>query len=72
MGIPNGKYDIELIRRTKELIQSYNGKYNLTLLMNGILSLIVLPHQHNARVRKLNFMNKCKLTLKPNFLKVGY
>ncbi len=58
MGIPNGKYDIELIRRTKELIQSYNGKYNLTLLMNGILSLIVLPHQHNARVRKLNFMNK--------------
>ena len=58
MGIPNGKYDIELIRRTKELIKTYKGKYNLTLLMNGILSLIVLPHQHNARVRKLNFMNK--------------
>ena len=26
--------------------------------MNGILSLIVLPHQHNARIRKMNFMNK--------------
>lgn len=58
MGIPNGKYDIELISRTKKLIQSYKGKYKLTLLMNGILSLIVLPHQHNARVRKLKFMNK--------------
>lgn len=58
MGIPNGKYDIELIRRTKELIQSYNGKYNLTLLMNGILSLIVLPQQHNSRIRKLKFMNQ--------------
>lgn len=58
MGIPNGKYDIELIKRTKRLIQTYRGEYNLTLLMNGILSLIVLPHQHNARVRKLNFMNR--------------
>lgn len=58
MGIPVGNYDIELIRRTKELIQTYDGIFNLTLLMNGILSLIVLPQQHNYRVRKLNFMNK--------------
>ena len=58
MGIPKGKYDVELIRRTKELIQSYKGQYNLTLLMNGILSLIVLPQQHNARLRRLNFMNQ--------------
>ena len=58
MGIPNGKYDIELIRITKEPIRSYKSKCDLTLLMNGILSLIVLPHQHNARVRKLNFINK--------------
>ena len=58
MGIPEGKYDIELIKRTKKLIQNYNGKYNLTLLMNGILSLIVLPQQHNSRVRRLSFMNQ--------------
>lgn len=58
MGIPEGKYDVELIKRTKELIKSYKGKYKLTLLMNGILSLIVLPQQHNARIRKLNFMNR--------------
>ncbi|MCB9188113.1 MAG: hypothetical protein H6599_02405 [Flavobacteriales bacterium] len=58
MGIPVGNYDKELIRRTKELIQTYDGKFNLTLLMNGILSLIVLPQQHNYRERKLNFMNK--------------
>jgi len=58
MGIAKGKYDVELIKRTKELIKSYKGKYNLTLLMNGLLSLIVLPQEHNSRVRKLNFMNK--------------
>lgn len=58
MGIPEGKYDIELISRTKSLIQNYKGKYNLTLLMNGILSLIVLPQQHNSRIRRLPFMNQ--------------
>jgi len=58
MGIPKGKYDVELIKRTKELIKSYKGKYKLTLLMNGVLSLIVLPQQHNARIRKLNFLNQ--------------
>ncbi|CAL2101676.1 conserved protein of unknown function [Tenacibaculum sp. 190130A14a] len=57
MGIEKGKYDVELIRRTKELIQDYDGKYNLTLLMNGLLSLIVLPQEHNSRIRKLTFMN---------------
>ena len=57
MGIPQGKYDVELIKRTKELIKTYKGKYTLTLLMNGLLSLIVLPQQHNSRVRRLNFMN---------------
>ena len=58
MGIEPGKYDIELIKRTKILMQTYRGKYKLTLLMNGILSLIVLPQQHNARIRKLSFMNR--------------
>lgn len=58
MGIPEGKYDIELIKRTKNLIKDYKGKYNLTLLMNGILSLIVLPQQYNSRIRRLNFMNQ--------------
>jgi hypothetical protein len=58
MGIPRGKYDVELIKRTKDLIKTYKGKYTLTLLMNGLLSLIVLPQQHNSRVRRLNFMNK--------------
>ncbi|MDZ7775281.1 MAG: HEPN family nuclease [Bacteroidales bacterium] len=53
-----GKYDTELISRTKKLIETYDGKYNLTLLMNGILSLIVLPQQHNSRIRKLKFMNR--------------
>ncbi|MDQ7961055.1 MULTISPECIES: HEPN family nuclease [Flavobacterium] len=57
MGIANGKYDVELIKRTKKLIESYDGIFNITLLMNCILSLIVLPQQHNARIRRLGFMN---------------
>lgn len=57
MGIAPGRYDIELIKRTKILIETYDGNYNLTLLMNSILSVIVLLHQHNARRRRLNFMN---------------
>ncbi len=57
MGIPAGKYDIELIKRTKKLLKTYEGNFNLTLLMNCLLSLIVLPQQYNARIRKLPFMN---------------
>jgi hypothetical protein len=56
MGIHKGEYDIELIRRTKELIISYKGVYNLTLLMNALLSLVILPGEHNKE-RKLKFLN---------------
>lgn len=58
MGIVNGQYDLELIRRTKKLLETYNGTFNITLLMNSLLSLIVLPQQHNSRIRKLSFMNQ--------------
>jgi hypothetical protein len=58
MEIPNGQYDVHLIKRTKKLLQTYRGNFNITLLMNSLLSLIVLPQQHNARIRRLPFMNK--------------
>lgn len=58
MGIPNGQYDVELIRRTKRLLETYHGTFNITLLMNSLLSLIVLPQQHNTRIRRLPFMNQ--------------
>ena len=58
MGIANGQYDVELIRRTKRLLETYNGTFNITLLMNSLLSLIVLPQQHNTRIRRLPFMNQ--------------
>ncbi len=57
MGIEKGKYDVELIRRTRELVASYKGKFNLTLLMNSLLSLVVLPSEHNKR-RKLKFLDR--------------
>lgn len=58
MGIPNGQYDVQLIIRTKRLLETYHGIFNITLLMNSLLSLIVLPQQHNARIRRLPFMNQ--------------
>lgn len=58
MGIVNGQYDVELIRRTKKLLETYHGTFNITLLMNSLLSLIVLPQQHNSRTRRLPFMNQ--------------
>jgi len=56
MGIQEGHYDIELIRRTKDLIIGYKGVYNLTLLMNALLSLIVLPSESN-KLRRIRFLN---------------
>jgi len=58
MGVPNGPFDIELITRTKQLLDTYKGYYTNTLLMNSLLSLIVLPQQYNARQRNLSFMNQ--------------
>lgn len=58
MGVPNGPFDVELITRTKQLLNTYKGQYKNTLLMNSLLSLIVLPQQYNARQRNLSFMNQ--------------
>lgn len=57
MAIEPGKYDTELVRRTIELIDSYKGKYDITLLMNALLSLIILPNESNKR-RKLKYFDE--------------
>src|SRR5882672_10772361 len=56
MGIQKGYYDIELVRRTKELITDYKGTHNLTLLMNALLSLVVLPNERN-KIRNVKFLD---------------
>ena len=55
MGIPVGQYDRELIRRTIELNKSYKGIYSITLLVNSLLSLIVLPHEKKG-YRNIQFL----------------
>lgn len=57
MGIPVGQYDKEIIRRTKELIESYEGEYTITLLMNSLLSLIVLPKEY-SKDRNMTFLKE--------------
>jgi hypothetical protein len=55
MGIPVGQYDRELISRTIELNKKYKGIYNITLLMNSLLSLIVLPNEKKS-YRNIQFL----------------
>lgn len=55
MGIQVGQYDRELIRRTIELNEKYKGIYNITLLMNSLLSLIVLPNEKRS-YRNIQFL----------------
>ena len=57
MGIPVGQYDKEIIRRTKELIESYEGEYTITLFMNSLLSLIVLPKEY-SKDRNMTFLKE--------------
>jgi hypothetical protein len=57
MGIPLGQYDKEIIRRTKELIESYEGEYKITLFMNSLLSLIVLPKEY-SKERNMKFLKE--------------
>lgn len=56
MGIPIGQYDREIIRRTKELIETYDGEFTITLLMNSLLSLIVLPKEF-SKDRNMKFLD---------------
>ncbi|SEO80015.1 hypothetical protein SAMN05444671_1385 [Flavobacterium sp. CF108] len=55
MGIQLGQYDRELIKRTIELNKKYKGIYNITLLMNSLLSLIVLPNEKRS-FRNIQFL----------------
>ena len=57
MGIPVGQYDREIIRRTKELIESYEGEFSITLFMNSLLSLIVLPKEYSKK-RNMAFLKE--------------
>jgi hypothetical protein len=47
--IKNEKFDLEFIERTKKIIEEYNGLYEITLLLNCLLGLIVLPSEYYTR-----------------------
>jgi len=55
-AIKNDKFDIQFIERTKKIIEDYNGTYNITLLLNCLLGLIVLPSEFYGR-RSRTFFN---------------
>jgi|GEM_PF-673798 len=54
-AIKNDKFDIQFIERTKIIIDSYKGSYNITLLLNCLLGLIVLPSEYYKRKARTFF-----------------
>lgn len=54
-AIRNDKFDIEFIERTKTIIDNYAGKYNITLLLNCLLGLIVLPSEFYGKKSRTFF-----------------
>ena len=53
--INNEVFDVEFILRTKKIISDYKGKYNITLLLNCLLGLVILPSEYYNRRRKTFF-----------------
>ncbi len=48
-AIHQKKFDIEFIDRTQNIIKEYKGIYNITLLLNCLLGLVVLPSEYYRR-----------------------
>jgi hypothetical protein len=55
-SIKNETFDIQFIERTKKIIENYEGTYNITLLLNCLLGLIVLPSEFYKR-KSRNFLD---------------
>jgi hypothetical protein len=56
-AIMKDEFDIEFIHRTKQIIEGYKGQYNVTLLLNCLLGLIVLPSEFYKR-KRYSFFDK--------------
>ena len=48
--IMKAEFDIEFMHRTKKIIEGYKGQYNVTLLLNCLLGLIVLPSEFYKKI----------------------
>jgi hypothetical protein len=54
-AIPNNNFDTHFIARTRKIIDGYKGTYNITLLLNCLLGLIVLPSEFYGRQSRTFF-----------------
>jgi hypothetical protein len=54
-SIINTTFDTEFIIRTQKLIKEYKGTYNITLLLNCLLGLIVVPSEFYNRKNQTFF-----------------
>jgi hypothetical protein len=50
MGYPSKQnFDLTHIKRTKQNLEEYEGKYDFTMLLNSLLGLIILPNEFNVK-----------------------
>jgi len=54
-GIKKEEFDIEFISRTERILKGYKGQLNITLLLNCLLGLIVLPSEYYNRKSRTFF-----------------
>ena len=42
-------YDVDFVERTKHVLAEYDGEYRLTVLLNCLIGLIILPNERSQR-----------------------
>jgi hypothetical protein len=53
MGYPGIKaFDRTFVERTKEILKSYTGERDFTLLINTMIGLLILPNEHYEKNKK--------------------
>lgn len=58
-AIEIAKYNTEFVKRTEKLLDDYNGEFVITLLVNCLLGLIVMPNEAIKRTnRNFNFLSQ--------------
>jgi len=55
--IPKTDFDIEFIERTQKIIREYKGEFEVSLLLNCLMGLIIFPNEF-SRKYELNFLDQ--------------
>jgi len=63
--------EIDFIRRTYEILHGYRGKYNVTLLINCCIGLLILPKEKWDKNLPIGDINQNEWGISPNDIKIA-